>query len=669
MLRLQPVAALLLAAMTAIPLSDLLAAEAGEKPAPRPGTAGGWPELSEPAALERAQGVKEKLMLVSWGDLIFFYGPETDAGLYNRGQIERMMSYWKRGGFTQVYWRSEDLPMPDWEWNRSTIYAEASFIKAEAEKIRKREDTTRAARELAKEMGMQFYFWHSIYDEGTPPGKKHRFWNAFPWRHTFFDENPGLETVDRNGEVQWGVPEMAYPAVRKRKIDQYLEFVRKYEPDGVLVYLHSHSGPGLHGDQYGFNEIIVNEYWNRYGIDILTDPRFDCTNPDFDQKDPMVEKWRDLRGEHLTQFLRELRAELAEADGNVRIAINTQGGDYFGPPFGNMKIDWRTWIREGLIDVLVVRTWMAGGCGAYDFSKEHYLTWGDGSIGVTSYEEIREEIDRSGNKVLLISRTRAFIPGVDGYYDATNRDVGYVKNQREEQLAVNLKRHGSIGWIEQDFEGLESLGEHGHLDWRSGSQRYFIGDPRYHAGKNTSPGLAGPLTTDPAHSPALVDVSGLGGRGTAVCLREGGRAFEIIRRTGRDWPDDPISKGKAVLSFDIMRKSPAAFAVTTLLNQRYVGRLPAAAENNLQLKTNDSGSVSLWNGKEWSVAASTLPERSWVNLSMELDYEQGKCALKIDGQTAASEILDSGKQWFDATAFACETSEVYIDNISIRWSW
>lgn len=450
MLRPQPVAALLLATMTAIPLFNVLAAEAEEKPAPRPGTAGGWPELSEPAALERAQGVQEKLMLVSWGDLIFFYGPETDAGLYNREQIERMMSYWKRGGFTQVYWRSEDLPMPDWEWNRFTIYAEASFIKAEAEKIRKRENTTRAARELAGKMGMQFYFWHSIYDEGTPPGKKHRFWNAFPWRHTFFDENPGLETVDRNGDVQWGVPEMAYPAVRKRKIDQYLEFVQKYEPD---------------------------------------------------------------------------------------------------------------------------------------------------------------------------------------------------------------------------FEGLESLGEHGYLDWRSGSQRYFIGDPRYHAGKNTSPGLAGPLTTDPAHSPALVDVSGLGGRGTAVCLREGGRAFEIIRRTGRDWPDDPISKGKAVLSFDIMRKSPAAFAVTTLLNQRYVGRLPAAAENNLQLKTNDSGSVSLWNGKEWSVAASTLPERSWVNLSMELDYEQGKCALKIDGQTAASEILDSSKQWFDATAFACETSEVYIDNISIRWSW
>ena len=42
-----------------------------------------------------------------------FYGPETDPGLYTRHQIERMTAFWKRQGFTQVYWRSEDLPVPD----------------------------------------------------------------------------------------------------------------------------------------------------------------------------------------------------------------------------------------------------------------------------------------------------------------------------------------------------------------------------------------------------------------------------------------------------------------------------------------------------------------------------------------------------------------------------
>jgi len=82
----------------------------------------------------------------------------------------------------------------------------------------------------------------------------------------------------------------------------------------------------------------------------------------------------------------------AADDVRVSVAGDT-GGDYFGPPFGNMKIDWRTRIRERRIDVLLVRTWMAGGCGAYDFRNEHYLTWGDGNFGVTPYDEIRRAID------------------------------------------------------------------------------------------------------------------------------------------------------------------------------------------------------------------------------------------------------------------------------------
>ncbi|NUQ61504.1 MAG: hypothetical protein HUU20_03385 [Pirellulales bacterium] len=643
-------------------------AEAEEEPLRTPGMAGGWPELSEPAARERSQGVHEKLMLVSWGDLIIFYGPETDAALYNRGQIERMMSSWKRSGFTQVYWRAENLPMPDWKWNQSSIYAEASLIKSEADKIHAAEDTTLSARELAGKMGLKFFFWHSIYDEGTPPDKKHRFWTGFPWRHTYFDDHPGLENVDRKGEVQWGVPEMAYPAVRKRKIHQYLDFVAKYHPDGVLVYLHSHSSPGLDGDQYGFNKIIADEFKKRHGVDILTDPRFDYADPRFDRKDAMVEKWRDLRGEYLTQFLRELGAELRKVDPRVRIAVNTQGGDYFGPPFGNMKIHWRTWIQEGLIDVLIVRTWMAGGCGAYDFRKENYLTWGDGAIGVTPYEEIRNEIERSGNKVQLISRSRNYIPGADGYYDAANRDVASVKSQRQEQLAANLKRHGKIAWIDQDFQS-GPLEKTGCLDYRTGSRRYYIGDPRYYASRNRSPGFAGPLTLDPAQSPALVDVSGKGGAGMAACLREKGLGLEITRRTGSSWPDDPISKGKAVVGFDLMRQPGSECGMSLLHDRRGGPGLPAATEQNLQLKIDGKGVLSVWNGKQWSTTGRTVAEGAWTTVCLDVDLESETYGLRIQGQSGASGKIQADKLVFDGLAFACTKGEIHVDNVQTHWSW
>ncbi len=42
-----------------------------------------------------------------------------------------------------------------------------------------------------------------------------------------------------------------------------------------------------HADQFGFNPPVVAEMKERHGIDILTDPRFDYTNPKFNVTDPM----------------------------------------------------------------------------------------------------------------------------------------------------------------------------------------------------------------------------------------------------------------------------------------------------------------------------------------------------------------------------------------------
>ncbi|MBM4079651.1 MAG: hypothetical protein FJ278_08120 [Planctomycetes bacterium] len=655
-------------------LSAAAAAQEAKKPAVTPGTAGGWPEILQPPATDLGK-VKEKLMLVSWGDLFYFFGPETDPGLYTRDQIRRMMVAWKKQGFTQVYWRSEHVPMDDWKWNTSTTYADASFLKAESDRIHRACDTTQAAIELARENGLKFFLWHSVYDEGTPPDQKHRLWGTFPWRHTFFDERPGMDTVDRRGGVQWGIPEMAYPAVRQRKIQQYADFLRKYDADGVLVYLHSHSAPGLHGDQYGFNPPIVAEYQKRHGVDILTDARFDCTSPSFDQRDPAVEQWRALRGEYLTQFLREFRAALRTLRPNLQIAINTQGGDYFGPPFGNMKMEWRRWIQEGLIDVLILRTWMAGGCGAYDFGKEHYLTWADKNVGVLPYEEFRKVIDESGRKVQLITRVRTYIPAADGYYDSVNRDIRYPKLQRQEQLAENLARHGRIGWIEQDFEGCAPLEQKGYLDFRLGGPRYFLGDPRYYASRNSSPGWAGALTSDRANPPALVDLSPVGGKGFAVFLKAGARVLAITRRAGSDWPDEPISRGKAILSFDLHRTpdagtSPSSFLASTLLNQRYLDRPPAATDKNLQLKITEAGALSVWNGKDWSAAAGSLDGRAWTKVSLEMDFGTGVHRPSVNGQPAAAGgSFDPSKLAFDGIGFAPLTGAAYVDNVSVSWSW
>src|SRR6185295_11737202 len=61
---------------------------------------------------------------------------------------------------------------------------------------------------------------------------------------------------------------------------------------------------------------------------------------------------RDMLGSYLTALVSELRLALAHA--GKRLAIGCARGDIVGPPLGNMMLPWRNWMRQGLIDRLVI---------------------------------------------------------------------------------------------------------------------------------------------------------------------------------------------------------------------------------------------------------------------------------------------------------------------------
>jgi hypothetical protein len=453
------------------------------------------------------------------------------------------------------------------------------------------------------------------------------------------------------------VRELAYPLSRASKIKDYIDVVTKYpELDGVYIYLHSHSAAGYHGDQYGFSQVVVDEYKKRYGVDILSDGRFDYNSPAFNIHDEAVEKWRSLRGEYLTEFLREMKAALKKVRPGITIAINTQGGDHMGPPFGNMVTDWRTWIKEGLADELVVRTWMAGSAGAYDFGKEGYLTWGDGELGVTPYTEIRKVIAASGNKVNLITRTRAWIEGADGYYDSSNRDEGYPKKQRAVQLEQNRAKYGTIGYIEQDFEDAMGPAEKGCLDCTYGGKRYFIGDMRYRASRNTSPGFAGPFTTDTAMSPAIVNVAAMGGKGYAAYIDAKGTAMNIHRRSGAGWPDEAVSSGKAEICFDLCRAEGAAVSIETItMNGK-------AAAGRIALKINEHGILEA-GGK---TSGGAIAEKVFVPIKIVVDLDTGSYTVSAAGKEPAGEVaFEKETAAFNGLNFRCHAGSAYIDNVKI----
>jgi hypothetical protein len=78
---------------------------------------------------------------------------------------------------------------------------------------------------------------------------------------------------------------------------------------------------------------------HRYGRDIC--------NEDFD-----LPLWRDLLGEYLTCFLKELKGALSRQ--NMLLSVGAARGHILGPPLGNASLQWPRWVEDGTIDHLVI---------------------------------------------------------------------------------------------------------------------------------------------------------------------------------------------------------------------------------------------------------------------------------------------------------------------------
>ena len=279
---------------------------------------------------------------VSWGDHRT-YGKNKDSRLLTLDAIERRMAVWK-----------EKLNADKILW-RGIRKAENKLFNSFYNIIRKKvkaapidwEDHEVPA--IAHRLGMKIYLYVHLFDEGWPlPSLKMQkvsYHTANTAQHStrmsrFSYEHPEYQRIDRSGtKRQWGVLSLSYPEVRKYFREYFLESIDDTDFDGLFVCLRSQSKPAEFADQFGFNEPIRTEYYKRYGEDILSG--------DFD-----LWRWRRLEGEYLTIFIEELREELDKR--NVRLSIGVPTGHVIGPPVGNMVIDWRTWVIEGLVDELII---------------------------------------------------------------------------------------------------------------------------------------------------------------------------------------------------------------------------------------------------------------------------------------------------------------------------
>lgn len=244
---------------------------------------------------------------------------------------------WWRGGQDEV-WGKEFLLRKEnrmfariWQWWKDLAY----------EKV----GTNRIAVRAARDRGMQIWMAYGLFDNGSQADAGYV---GFPYaiEDRLRVKHPEWAPLNRFGTWRQGGPiEFAYPGARKGMVEYLTRHVVEGGYDGIAFLTYAENFSQRYEDEFGFNQPIVDEFKKRHGVDIRTQP--------FDKQ-----AWSKLRGEYLTQFLRELRAALSRHGKKIAVCVdgknphlptnwNIDGGVRTA---GTIHFDLATWAKEHLVD-------------------------------------------------------------------------------------------------------------------------------------------------------------------------------------------------------------------------------------------------------------------------------------------------------------------------------
>jgi DNA-binding beta-propeller fold protein YncE len=156
----------------------------------------------------------------------------------------------------------------------------------------------------------------------------------------FINQHPEL-TIWKKGatEPMSTILSWAHPEARSYRADHMVAQVKRTGVHGIMLdyirYL---------GTDYGYDPVIVNGFFQRYGINPLDLPQDD-------------QRWMQYRADFVTQFIVELRHKLAVEipDRHIEISVYLSGDDPTPGVYltGSLQ-DWRTWANMGIVDKLNV---------------------------------------------------------------------------------------------------------------------------------------------------------------------------------------------------------------------------------------------------------------------------------------------------------------------------
>lgn len=295
-------------------------------------------------------------------------------------------------------------------------------LMSETVRINREFRTTAHAAQAAAEQGMAFWGVYHLFAyagkaecyAGGPRGKG-AFWGRDPW----LEAHPQFRLWDRahitsmTGIVEYGEPEVR--AEHVRRVDAM--FKSEWKPyAGIFMHTYVENCEAHFTDEYIYSDFAVADFQKRYGVDVRTQP-FDLA------------AYYEMRGGYITQYLRELRPIFQRHGKKLAIILNSENlewpqawlaGRAVWPkeekaPYtlqqGRLKMDWRTWVKEGLVDELHV--WAGVGPEQKMKAVRELLTATAGTgvkVTVMSQQELPES-DREACYAAGVRRVISVDPG------------------------------------------------------------------------------------------------------------------------------------------------------------------------------------------------------------------------------------------------------------------
>jgi hypothetical protein len=271
----------------------------------------------------------------------------------------------KRYNCDRILWREANT---EWMMKWDMIRKESPWLGdmlTDAFRINREYKTSEYAGRAAKANGIQFWGTFHLYDYG---GKAEcgtggdrgtgAFWGCDPWlaKHPEYCLWDRARITYMTGIIEYGSPDVRKEYVRRME-EMFKGAWNQYE--GIFMYSFIENTEAHYTDEYIYSDFAVQDFKKRYGVDVRTQP--------FD-----IEKYYAMRGEYITQYLRELRPVYRKYHKKLAIALNSENMEWpqlwlcgsgiwpknASEPFilqqGRVKMDWRTWVKEGLVDELHV---------------------------------------------------------------------------------------------------------------------------------------------------------------------------------------------------------------------------------------------------------------------------------------------------------------------------